>query len=108
MFSTSCPSYCSQFTDIYVSLTPGRPASYAHPPLKSNHTATLQILTAAMAATQTHTKDMGLSMAQRRLLSSRANLVARPPERQPRLLLQLRRPPPVPGHVLLFMGNVVV
>lgn len=67
-----------------------------------------QTLTVATAAMQLHTKGMELSMALQRSLSSRVSSVARPLVQQPRLLLRLHRPPPVPGHALRCMDNVVV
>lgn len=95
-------------TDIYISSTPAQRASCALLPPRSSLTAMLRILTAATAATQTHTKDMGLNMAQQRSLSSRVSSVARLLARQPRLLLHLRRQHPAPGHALLFMRSAVV
>lgn len=67
-----------------------------------------QTLTAATAAMQPHTKGMELSMALRRSLSLRASSVAHLLARQLRLLLHLRRLPPVPVHALLCMDSVVV
>lgn len=107
---------CSHtFTDsLYGSLTspcsstPARRASCALLPPRSNHTATLQTLTAVMVATQTPTKATELSMVPRRSLSSRVSSVARPLARRPRLLLRLHRPLPAPEHALLCMDSVVV
>lgn len=84
-----------------------RRALCVHQPPRFSLIATPQTLTAATAAMQPLTKGMELSMALRRSLSSRVSSVAHLLARRLRLLLLPRRLPPVLGHALRCMDNVV-